>query len=105
MTPQKAIECIDEVLCATVHYDETLEYELTTDDIEWLEMAKKTLEKLTPQKVKHCEKKNDDYLVQSYLVEGRVVKWFECPKCEKRLRKYYSFCPHCSKALDWSDTK
>lgn len=78
-------------------------------DSEYMELAKhiavKVIEYQIPQKVKCCEKKNDDFLVQGYLVEGRVVKWFECPKCEKRLRKYYSFCPHCSKALDWSDTK
>lgn len=67
--------------------------------------VREAIDRQIPQKVKYCEKKNDDFLVQGYLVEGRVIKWFECPKCGKHLRKYYNFCPHCSKALDWSDTK
>lgn len=39
-TPQKAIADIDEVLNSTLNYDDTLDYQLTTDDCNWLEAAK-----------------------------------------------------------------
>lgn len=38
-TPQKAIDSIDEVLNSTVYYDESLEYEISSYDFDWLEIA------------------------------------------------------------------
>lgn len=45
MKPTDAIEIIDDVLSSPIHYDESIEYQLTTDDIDWLEEAKRALEK------------------------------------------------------------
>lgn len=49
MTAKEAIDCIDTVLSADVHYDESIDYLVTTDDIDWLEKAKEALE-LTERK-------------------------------------------------------
>jgi len=112
MTPNEAIDYMEnEIRCvqrARYCDRDCAKCKLVKEDkplIEAFGEAIKALEKQIPQKVKYCEKKNDDFLIQGYLVEGRVIKCFECPKCGKHLRKYYNFCPHCSKALDWSDTK
>lgn len=50
MTTQEAIANIDEVLNSTLNYDDTLDYQLTTDDCDWLEIAKSALEKQIPKK-------------------------------------------------------
>lgn len=44
MTAEEAIKKIDEVLSSDCHYDETLAYQLTSFDFEWLEKAKQALE-------------------------------------------------------------
>lgn len=43
MDAKMAIEAIEDVLSSTVNYDESLEYQLTTYDIDWLEEAKRAL--------------------------------------------------------------
>ena len=40
---QEAINCINDVLNSEYHFDESLGYQLTSDDFEWLEEAKKHL--------------------------------------------------------------
>lgn len=52
MTPQEAINCIDEVLSSDCNYDETLDYQLISYDFDWLEKAKNSLEKQIPKKAK-----------------------------------------------------
>lgn len=49
MKAQEAIERIDDVLSSVVHYDESIEYQLTTDDVDWLEAAKQALEQQIPK--------------------------------------------------------
>ena len=49
MNVEEAIQNIDEVLFSECHYDETLEYQLTSFDFEWLEKAKQALEKQIPK--------------------------------------------------------
>lgn len=44
MDAKTAIAAIDDVLSSTVNYDESLEYQLTSYDIDWLEEAKKALQ-------------------------------------------------------------
>ena len=90
MTPEKAIACINDVLSSTINFDESLEYEMTSYDIDWLEEAKKALEKQNPKKVKQIFK-NDYDLVY-------------CPRCGVRFIQYGKpFCGECGQALDWSD--
>lgn len=105
MTPQEAIKNIDDILDSPYLYDESIDYQLTTDDIECLEMAKEVLEKQIPKKVIH--ETEDD----------REFEDFICPCCKvtlqqrfKMKRRYFSstiykykHCPDCSQALDWSD--
>lgn len=43
MKKQEAINCIDDVMNSEYHFDESLGYQLTSDDFEWLEEAKKRL--------------------------------------------------------------
>lgn len=87
MTNEEAIKCIDDVLSSDYHYDETLGYQLTSDDFEWLETAKSALEKQIPKKPniynkfeRHCE-------------------------CGAILKTYQNYCNDCGQALDWSDTE
>lgn len=71
-------------------------------DKEALEFAVKAVEKQIPKKVK----------TQFYEVGG-VITCFEtdvCPTCgddfyidDLGQTMYYSFCPNCGQALDWSD--
>lgn len=44
MTVQEVIEKINDVLSSDYHFDETLGYQLTSDDFAWLEAAKQALE-------------------------------------------------------------
>ena len=100
MKVKEAITYIDDVLSSDYHYDETLGYQLTSDDIEWLEMAKKALEKQVPKKpIK---------LVSELLIrEGWTYK---CPTCLSVCgeNKYHLevtqdefYCTQCGQALDW----
>lgn len=100
MTPQEAIKNIDNVLSADYHYDETLGYQLTSDDIDWLEESKKALEKQIPRKVKYLNRhgSGSDLYNKDY---------FNCPSCGRRLRNKQkdNHCGRCGQALDWSDTE
>lgn len=71
-TPQKAIANINEVLNSTLNYDDTLDYQLTTDDCNWLEISKSALEKQIPKKPKII-KYESKYDTRDYF----------CPICNK----------------------
>lgn len=43
MTAKEIVGHIDDILSADVLYDESLDYMLTSDDIEWLEEAKRLI--------------------------------------------------------------
>ena len=89
MTYEEAIESINNVLSSDYHYDETLGYQLTSDDIEWIELAISALEKQIP-------KKPD--------LDGGIY----CPCCLHEFKENYdtaSYCPNCGQAIDWSDTE
>lgn len=107
MTNEEAIKKIDDVLSSDYHYDETLGYQLTSDDFEWLEEAKKALEKQIPKKPKRVDK--------NYVFDGNWKKI--CPCCGVTLMErittkdesypvHYNMTKHCKcgQALDWSDT-
>ena len=100
MTASEAIERIDEVLDSEYYCDETLGYQLTSDDFEWLEKAKQALEKQIPKKpYKVNEHKQNDYyctVCRRYLGDEMELK-YACLQPE--------YCQHCGQALDWSDTE
>jgi hypothetical protein len=92
MTYEEAINCIDDVLNSDYHYDESLGYQLTSDDFEWLEKSKKALEKQIPKKPRID-----------------ADEWTCCPECDSTFKIFDSFnkrnryCGNCGQALDWSD--
>ena len=100
MEVKEAIKYIDDVLSSDYHYDETLGYQLTSDDIEWLEMAKEALEKQIPKK--------PEKLTYKLLID---IGWvYKCPTCGCACgeNKYHSdvtiddiYCTQCGQMLDW----
>lgn len=99
-TPQKAIADIDEVLNSTLNYDDTLDYQLTTDDCNWLEAAKSVLEKQIP--LKPQKKIKFGYLFG--FPDFNLI----CPKCHKPIINTISeiqykpnYCHYCGQALNW----
>lgn len=104
MTDKDALACIEDVLGSTVRHDESLEYELTSYDVDWLEKAKEAVEKRVPQRAIPQTVKTDCVSI------GRV-NWrkgttvYECPNCGTFISPTYDFCYKCGQALDWSDTE
>lgn len=110
MDVKTAIANIDDVLSADVHYDESIEYQLTTDDVEWLEDAKNALQKQQPMKPKlvYGEKTN----THRY---GRLIS-FHCPSCGRFILALYETdaergggistdlrgCSKCLQAIDFA---
>ena len=90
MNPQEAINCIDDVLNSEYHYDESLGYQLTSDDFEWLEMAKSALETITPKFVL-CPKG----------FQGIRDTRFYCPTCKSLTRQRENFCHKCGQAVKY----
>ncbi|MBR6603752.1 MAG: hypothetical protein IKK94_07030 [Clostridia bacterium] len=102
MKALEAINCIDDVLNSEYHYDESLGYQLTSDDFEWLEKSKDALEKQMP---KHIEEQTED---------DREFIDYVCPNCKTTLQQKmkgatrttiykYKYCIFCGQSLDWSD--
>ena len=93
MTPQEAIKNIDDILDSPYLCDESIDYQLTTDDIECLEMSKQALEKQIPKK---------PTIKKSVKVNAFTLR---CPNCEAVLQADSPCCRYCGQALDWSDTE
>lgn len=55
MSNEDAIKAIDNVLKSEYYFDETLGYQLTSDDIDWLEKAKEALSYNVEEKVRQLE--------------------------------------------------
>ena len=96
---REAINCINDVLNSEYHFDESLGYQLTSDDFEWLEEAKKALEKQIPKRLTH---------------EATLYECCTCPNCknvidrfekwgENTVRITYKYCHYCGQKLDWRD--
>lgn len=92
MTVEDAIKSIDDVLNSDYHYDESIGYQMTSDDFEWLEKSKEALEKQIPKKL--C---TDN--------EG----WYCCPNCGETFKLFDEFmkpnkyCGRCGQTIDWSE--
>lgn len=102
MTIQEAIDKIDTVLNSTVYYDESLEYEISSYDFDWLEIAKSALEKQIPKKP-IAETVNRGISVSGeYDIDFNYL----CPNCNTVVGDYeigdvfYKFCPNCGQAID-----
>lgn len=104
MTPQKAIANIDEVLNSTLNYDDTLDYQLTTDDCDWLEAAKSVLEKQIPKKpTAHKVDIPKIKVGNGFFEKGTTV--YRCPCCNELISRICDCCYKCGQALDWSEVK
>lgn len=97
MTINEAIKSIDEVLESDYNFDETLGYQLTSDDFEWLEKSKEALEKQIPKEPIIWEYKTPESPIPNDA-------WgYECPCCGNQDIDYPEHhCP-CGQTLDWSD--
>ncbi|MBQ6846382.1 MAG: hypothetical protein IJO61_04550 [Oscillospiraceae bacterium] len=96
MTPEKAIACIDEVLISTVNFDESLEYELSSYDIDWLEKAREALEART-------KKKPENRYTEDTTYGTERVEFGSCPSCGSEVQEGMKCCMECGQALDWGD--
>ena len=91
---REAINCINDVLNSEYHFDESLGYQLTSDDFEWLEEAKKALEKQIPKRP----------IEDAYYNEPAV-----CPNCGGNIANQcdydyqFQYCHYCGQKLDWRD--
>lgn len=90
ITSEEAISCIEDVLNSDYHYDESLGYQLTSDDFEWLEKAKAALE-MTTHKFVTCPKG----------FRGVRNTRFYCPTCKSLTRQRELFCHSCGQALKY----
>ena len=97
MKPQEGINRIKDVLSSDYYHDESLGYQLTSDDFEWLEEAKKALEKQIPKHFEiwngQCSCPNCNKLFGNYSQLKTLIHW-EMPHCK-----------YCGQALDWSETE
>ena len=102
MAPREAIENINNILDSPYLYDESIDYQLTTDDIECLEMSKQALERQIPKKPKHIHEeyekhqwKRDKYgNIDEWAVSGGFCNGPMCERC------YHSTCMHCNPDYD-----
>lgn len=102
MTPQEAIENINDILNSPYLYDESIDYQLTIDDIECLELAKEALKKQIPKKLKHIHEEYEKHKWQKDR-NGNINEWAMSsgfcngPICE---RCYHSTCVNCNPDYD-----
>lgn len=110
MTCQDVIECITVIQNSDYLYDESIDYQLTSDDFDWLEKARSELEMRTPKKPIISTHK---YIQKETGQEGEY-KLTHCPHCwEDKEIKYFDslvdkgtkYCRRCGQALDWSDNE
>ena len=93
MPPQEAIKNIDDILDSPYLCDESIDYQLTTYDIECLEKAKEALEKQIPKKPKILK-----------VHDISEYKYGDC-ECGEHIIDDEKYCSKCGQALDWSDTE
>lgn len=92
MTPQEAINNIDDILSSDVNLDKSIDYQLTSYDIDWLEKSKEALGKTIQKKPIIKESRCSFDYVFSY-----------CPACKKCVGLGVHNCHICGQALDWGD--
>lgn len=98
MTNEEAIKCIEDVLNSDYHYDESLGYQLTSDDFEWLKKAKEALGKQIPKK---------PLIWRGIKTPESPIPFddwgYECPCCGNQEIDYPDHHCECGQALDWSE--
>ena len=110
MTIEEAVRCIEDVLNSDYHYDESLGYQLTSDDFEWLETAKEVLEKQIPKKIierTEADREYIDYCCPACkVILEQKLKSVKFPLANRdSTAKTFKYCYDCGQRLDWSDLK
>jgi hypothetical protein len=105
MTIQRVLDNIEEILCSAVRPDNSIAYELDTNDCDWIEMAKSAIEKQIPKKP-ITETINRGI---SALGEYDIDINYLCQNCltvvgdYKTNEAFYKFCPECGQRIDWRE--
>lgn len=90
MTVQNAIERINDIQSSEYRSDDTIAYQLTSDDFEWLEMAKEALEQQNQKcsfgfgiKILPDSKHELDPCIYNTIEEHKnvTVRVLQCKKC------------------------
>lgn len=85
MTIQKAMDSIEEILCSAVRSDNSIAYELDTNDCDWIEMAK------------------------SAWIENKYCGYYSCSNCggvgtangmSPIEDCHLNYCPYCGAKMD-----
>ena len=112
MTIEKAIEQLEDLIKEAESHmtGNKIDDEILIDDKTALEMAIQALDEITIQAL---EKQVPKKVKREFVTEGGCITCFEtdvCPVCGNDFyievlgqTMYYSFCPDCGQALDWSD--
>lgn len=100
MTIQKAMDYIEEILHSAVRDDNSIAYELDTNDCNWIEMAKSALEKQIPKKLKTIEVGHFGLVLLCPSCENEIAMIWESVLQKGKYKQNY--CDNCGQALDWS---
>lgn len=106
-TPEAAIACIDEILSIVPEHDERLDYELSSFDFDWLEVAKVALEKQIPKKPvvqenKCFEGSTDDFTFICPVCNRTICSQPEDSEIADFVKENYHHCI-CGQILDWGE--
>lgn len=97
MTYEEALQGVLDVMSADIHYDESLDYQLTSDDLDWLDKAAEAIKKQIPKPPR----------VGGEVVEaGCKFHRFLCPVCDHVVGMddlYDDYCFSCGQKLDWCE--
>ena len=106
MSNKEAINKINDVLGSTLLYDDSIDYQLNTDDVEWLEKAKEALEKQIPKKPIETVKIEPVIAENGAYVDADTYVLLQCPLCGEQVGIddlfCDKFCRECGQAIDWS---
>ena len=89
MTDREAIKAIEVVQDSDYHYDETIGYQLTSYDFDWLEKAKQALQE-REKRSKGCEVCDQNPKAVWYRFKDKNVLCSFCPVCGKNIKGMYS---------------
>lgn len=92
MTYEEALEHLNDVMNSTIKYDESLDYQLTSYDLDWVDKAREALEKQIPKRPTETNRKTV----------------YRCANCKAIVMQNLStektdYCVRCGQAIDWSE--
>ena len=100
---EEAIDRINDVLNSTYLFDESIDYQLTSDDFDWLEKTKAELEARIPKKPTPHKIDIEGGVKIGNVIWGKNTTAYRCPCCDELISKVYLYCYKCGQAIDWSE--